>query len=172
MCDCRRFSDWDKVTQSCKNMMTYRISILGWTLIHLSYIHLNELLGEASGRNVFDQYLEKSQLKDGRSGYKCTMCGKENSHVNNVRNHVESVHFPGHFSYDCEHCGKTFKSKNSLCNHVSKSHRWTIKFVVSFQRPYHFPFNLLIKTKNKSLHRGGVHFFFFFFFLAVKKNFF
>jgi len=79
--------------------------------------------GLGSGRTVFDQYLQKTTTEGGKAGYSCTLCGKENSHMNNVRNHVESVHFPGHFSYNCPHCEKTFKSKNSISTHVSREHR-------------------------------------------------
>ena len=39
-----------------------------------------------------------------------------------LRNHIESVHFPGHFSYNCNHCEKTYKTKNALCIHVSRVH--------------------------------------------------
>jgi len=73
-------------------------------------------------RNMLDQYMEKI-TRDGKTYYSCTYCGKENSHINNIRNHLESVHFPGQFSYDCQYCGKSFKSKNSLSVHVSLNHR-------------------------------------------------
>jgi len=73
-------------------------------------------------RNMLDQYMEKI-TRDGKAFYSCTYCGKENSHINNIRNHLESVHFPGQFSYDCHYCGKSFKSKNSLSVHVSLNHR-------------------------------------------------
>jgi len=73
-------------------------------------------------RNMLDQYMEKI-LRETKTYYSCTFCGKENSHINNIRNHLESVHFPGQFSYDCQYCGKSFKSKNSLAVHVSLNHR-------------------------------------------------
>ena len=85
---------------------------------------LYELLGHVAARKVFDQHMEKSKLQDGRPCYKCSICGKESSHLNNARNHIESVHFPGHFSYNCDHCEKTFKSKNALCTHVSLMHKY------------------------------------------------
>jgi len=78
--------------------------------------------GGSDGREVFDQYMEKSILQDGRTCYKCTLCEKQNSQKINVRNHIESVHFPGHFNYNCHHCKKTFKTKNALCTHVSRVH--------------------------------------------------
>ena len=82
-----------------------------------------DLLGQYGARTVFDQYMEKSTLENGKLCFKCTLCGKENTHLNNLRNHIESAHFPGHFSYNCNHCGKTFKNKNSLFSHVSLMHR-------------------------------------------------
>ena len=82
-----------------------------------------DLLGQYGAREVFDQYMEKSTLENGKLGFKCTLCGKEMSHLNNLRNHIESAHFPGHFSYNCNHCEKTFKNKNSLCSHMSQMHR-------------------------------------------------
>ena len=67
--------------------------------------------------------MERSLREDGRPCFKCTLCGKQNSQKINVRNHIESVHFPGHFSYNCDHCEKTFKTKMALYVHVSKMHR-------------------------------------------------
>ena len=41
----------------------------------------------------------------------------------NVRNHVESKHFPFRFVYTCEICGKQVKTKASLSTHKSEQHR-------------------------------------------------
>ena len=81
------------------------------------------LLGQFGAREVFDQYMEKSSPDDGKPCLKCTLCGKESSHLNNLRNHIENAHFPGTFSYNCSQCEKTFKSKTALCSHISKLHR-------------------------------------------------
>ena len=81
------------------------------------------LLGQFGAREVFDQYMKKSALEDGKTCFKCTLCGKENSHLNNLRNHIENAHFPGHFSYNCSHCEKIFKSKTALCQQVSRMRR-------------------------------------------------
>ena len=82
-----------------------------------------DLLGQLAARKVFDQHLEKFTTEDGRICYKCNICGKQNSHLNNARNHIESVHFPGHFSYNCTCCEKTFKTNNALSTHVSYVHK-------------------------------------------------
>ena len=89
--------------------------------------HLNKLdlylPGHFGARAVFDQYMEKSMLEDGKWNYKCTQCGKQARDRTNMRNHIESTHFPGHFSYNCNYCEKTFTSKNALCTHVTRMHK-------------------------------------------------
>ena len=54
----------------------------------------------------------------------CGICYQySNKSSTNVRNHIESKHFPGMMSYQCEYCQKTCKTKQSLdthrqrCNH-------------------------------------------------------
>ena len=84
---------------------------------------ISDILGLFGAREGFDQYIEKSLSEDGKPYFKCTICGKQVSVKTNLRNHIESAHFPGHFSYNCNHCGKIFKSKATLCNHVSQLHR-------------------------------------------------
>jgi len=79
--------------------------------------------GLFGAREMFEQYIEKTLSEGGKPNFKCTICGKQVSVKTNLRNHIESAHFPGHFSYNCNHCGKTFKSKNTLCTHVSQMHR-------------------------------------------------
>jgi len=56
--------------------------------------------------------------------YICTLCSKF-SHASrtNVRNHVESKHFPNMFSYACELCGQSFPSKNNVQLHRSRVHK-------------------------------------------------
>ena len=81
------------------------------------------LSGRPINRKVFDQYMERTMLEDGRPGFRCTLCGKQNTNNCNVKNHIESIHFPGLFSYNCDYCEKTFKSKNALCNHVTRLHK-------------------------------------------------
>ena len=46
-----------------------------------------ELIGRPDKRKMFDQYMEKSLLQDGRPCFKCTLCGKQNLQKINVRNH-------------------------------------------------------------------------------------
>jgi len=79
--------------------------------------------GHFGARAVFDQYMEKSMLDDGKWNYKCTQCGKQAQWRSHMRNHIESAHFPGHFSYNCNHCEKTFTTEKALSIHVSRMHK-------------------------------------------------
>lgn len=40
-----------------------------------------------------------------------------------VRNHLESIHFPGYFQYTCSACSQVFSTKTKLNNHKQKFHR-------------------------------------------------
>eukprot|EP00092_Neocalanus_flemingeri_P070496 GFUD01086542.1.p1 GENE.GFUD01086542.1~~GFUD01086542.1.p1 ORF type:complete len:102 (-),score=26.57 GFUD01086542.1:208-474(-) len=61
--------------------------------------------------------------KDSETGmFVCQFCGKENVQKNNIRKHIEGVHFPGQFVYKCEMCNKNFNGKNSLSVHLYKFH--------------------------------------------------
>ena len=108
--------------QSCNSSYAYVPRIFSW-LSKVKHEIISFILGLFGAREGFDQYLEKSLSEDGKPNFKCTICGKQVSVKTNLRNHIESAHFPGHFSYNCNYCGKTFKSKNSLCNHLSQFHR-------------------------------------------------
>ena len=51
-------------------------------------------------------------------GPECGLCFQySNSSVTNVRNHIESKHFPGMMSYTCQMCGKIFSTKQSMDKH-------------------------------------------------------
>ena len=52
--------------------------------------------------------------------FSCTICGKIGQRKDDLRDHVENIHFPDKFVYVCE-CGKELKSKTSLKHH-KKSH--------------------------------------------------
>ena len=69
-------------------------------------------------------YVGKDLSDVSKTKYICTIC-KLFSHPGrtNVRNHVESKHFPNSFVYKCELCEKTLPSKGSLQMHKHKAHR-------------------------------------------------
>ena len=79
-----------------------------------------QFVGE--NRNILNDYIIKD-VQNGRTVYKCSMCGKFNAQNSNIRNHVESVHFPNLFTYTCTYCGKQYNAKNSLNVHISTTHR-------------------------------------------------
>jgi len=61
--------------------------------------------------------------KDSEAGmFVCQFCGKANLQKNNIRKHIEGVHFKGHFIYKCEMCNKDFNGKHSLSVHLSRFH--------------------------------------------------
>jgi len=69
------------------------------------------------------QFVFRDTSVEGKPKYLCSICNKF-SHVSrtNVRNHVESKHFPNVFSYMCEVCGQAFPSKNNVQLHRSRVH--------------------------------------------------
>jgi len=56
------------------------------------------------------------------SGYACCCGSFRHQWKMNVQNHVESIHFPGHFKWNCEVCGDEAKTRNILAKHKSKFH--------------------------------------------------
>jgi len=58
----------------------------------------------------------------GDSGFVCSYCSKVFPNKRDVRNHLESIHFPNYFTYSCEQCGKEFKSLNSRNIHMTRNH--------------------------------------------------
>eukprot|EP00092_Neocalanus_flemingeri_P095656 GFUD01121704.1.p1 GENE.GFUD01121704.1~~GFUD01121704.1.p1 ORF type:complete len:316 (+),score=78.46 GFUD01121704.1:62-1009(+) len=54
----------------------------------------------------------------------CTLCSNfSHTYQANVRNHIESKHFPGTFVYTCQLCGKQSPSHQGLLKHKSKWHK-------------------------------------------------
>jgi len=55
-------------------------------------------------------------------GYQC-QCGLfKHKWKANVQNHIESIHYPGHFIWNCDICGEHVKTRNMLSQHKSKFH--------------------------------------------------
>jgi len=53
----------------------------------------------------------------------CGICFQySNKSSTNVRNHIESKHFPGMFSYSCDWCEKIYSSKQAVDKHRIRSH--------------------------------------------------
>ena len=68
-----------------------------------------------------NDYVVKEEL----GTFSCQICGKSNNQKNNIKNHIEAVHFPDQFTYNCHLCNKSFVGKNSLAVHRSKFHSIT-----------------------------------------------
>jgi hypothetical protein len=62
-------------------------------------------------------------LEDQQTGFRCQLCGRAGASRRDVRNHVESVHFPHMFTYECAVCGIKLSSRKSLDNHKYRHHR-------------------------------------------------
>jgi len=61
---------------------------------------------------------------EGNKRFACTLCTKfAHKGKANVRNHVESVHFPNTFQYPCDQCDNFFPSKNNVQLHRSRVHK-------------------------------------------------
>ena len=67
------------------------------------------------------KYIDRDEVG---SCYFCTLCnGFSHKSRANVRNHVESKHFPKHFVYTCQTCGHNCPSHQSLLKHKSVFHK-------------------------------------------------
>jgi len=63
-----------------------------------------------------DQFIGRGEM-----GYTCEICAQfSHGSKSNVRNHVESKHFPNSFVYNCNICGKVCNSRQALQQHRSK----------------------------------------------------
>jgi len=91
-----------------------------------SYGGLDTSMGGAEGNKGGDFTPEKPEDLDqfigrGNLGYSCDICGQFNhGSKSNVRNHVESKHFPNTFCYNCNICNKVCNSRQALQQHRSK----------------------------------------------------
>ena len=75
-------------------------------------------LGKITKPEDFDKYIIPNQTAGGHS---CSLC-LQFTHVakSNVRNHVESRHFPNSFVYNCDHCGHNLGTKKALQRHKAR----------------------------------------------------
>ena len=68
----------------------------------------------------------------------CTICQKTAATRRDVRNHVESIHYPDAFAYDCQFCDKTLKTKKARDWHMSNNHKdLNIKGITSVTKYSH-----------------------------------
>ena len=81
----------------------------------------------------FDKFIAKGHFE---TGYYCTICQQFRKRAfAEVRNHVESKHFPNSFSYQCNLCDLTLGTNTALTRHKQRVHKidwlvwWWIQFV-------------------------------------------
>lgn len=74
-------------------------------------------------RGMLLEYIEKFHDDDGKTKFRCTICGTINGQRSHSENHVENIHFPGLLVYTCKHCDMTFDKRNSLYKHTNSVHK-------------------------------------------------
>ena len=80
------------------------------------------LAGENEDKQLYS-YIDHTTSEDGQKLHRCTLCGKTGKHRNNLRKHVENIHFNGTFVYNSKYCCETFASRNKLNHHISGVHK-------------------------------------------------
>ena len=69
----------------------------------------------------FDKYVAKEPFE---KGYYCTLCQMFRKRgIPDVRNHIESKHFPNTFSYNCELCDAALGTATALKRHHQRVHQ-------------------------------------------------
>lgn len=80
-------------------------------------------VGELMDPSELVKYIAEVHTENGKF-WSCSLCNNLLHKVKmNVRNHVESVHFPGAFSHKCPECGKDLPSNDMFYQHMSKYHK-------------------------------------------------
>ena len=92
-------------------------------------------IGTPAGTDLVDpeqlhQFVDRQHQPPGL--FFCTICHKTAATRRDVRNHVESIHYPDAFVYKCQFCGETMKTKRARDWHMSKNHKdFNIKGITS-----------------------------------------
>ena len=96
-----------------------------WTWGALDFKYWN-FPGSLQDPSDFLQYVDKDS--DSKK-YFCNIChGFSHRGRINVRNHVESKHFPETFIYKCDICDMTLRTKQALEQHRSQQHKGFSKY--------------------------------------------
>jgi len=74
-----------------------------------------------ANKGSIQDMLVEAVSEDGRTAWRCLVCGKDFPHKHNGKRHVETMHYEAP-SYECEVCGKVLKNKNSYQKHISITH--------------------------------------------------
>jgi len=68
-------------------------------------------------------YVVENSDTSAKHKFMCAICQQTGLNRRDVRNHVESLHFPNTFTYTCELCHKEMKTKKALNNHKYTKHK-------------------------------------------------
>ena len=73
--------------------------------------------------NQTNLMMEKSSTKNvnGKTIFRCKVCGKEALYSNDIKKHIEANHLEG-VLVPCNSCDKTFRSRASLTMHMRRNH--------------------------------------------------
>ena len=75
-----------------------------------------------SGPITNPQDLEQYVLTAEDGFYYCGICNQSMNKKSNIRQHVESKHFPNLFSYQCPECSHVVGSRKALERHRQNRH--------------------------------------------------
>jgi len=74
-------------------------------------------LGVEGNKGTVNELLLQITTEEGRSAWKCLVCGKDFLTKGNVGRHIETMHYEAP-TLECEVCCKVLKNKNSYQNHM------------------------------------------------------
>jgi len=82
---------------------------------------MDQLKGQIYNVEDFDKFMEKEPTA---YGYFCNICQMyRKRQKSDVRNHIESKHFPNMFSYSCDQCDYVAGTNKALSRHVQNVHK-------------------------------------------------
>lgn len=84
---------------------------------------MHEVSNKVKVRKDFNKFITKLKNggKNGKTLFRCNLCGRTRPCQGHVLDHIESAHFKGVFTYTCPQCGKTFGFRRGLYFHVKRS---------------------------------------------------
>ena len=88
------------------------------------------LLGQITCPEDFQKFIHRDQ----NGKYGCTLCSHNVSSLKDVKNHVESKHFPNTFSYSCPLCDKIFGTNSAYTTHKVRYHKWLFVFMNVYEK--------------------------------------
>ena len=88
-------------------------------------------LGMITNPEDYDQYITKV---DGILS--CGLCHAQAGRRRDIRNHIESKHFPNSFSYQCQYCNTVVGTNKALSRHIERAHKqnWNITNWIKFSK--------------------------------------